>query len=86
MNKILKYNDKLNVISKNVKKYREDQNMSLSMLSNKLQLMGIDIPKSSLQNIESGKRIVKEYEFYALCKIFNISMEDMLKDFINEIK
>lgn len=86
MNKILKYNNKLNVISKNVKKYREAQNMSLSALSNKLQLMGIDIPKSSLQNIESGKRIVKEYEFYALCKIFNISMEDMLKDFINEIK
>lgn len=86
MNKMLKYNNKLNVISKNVKKYREAQNMSLSALSNKLQLMGIDIPKSSLQNIESGKRIVKEYEFYALCKIFNISMEDMLKDFINEIK
>lgn len=84
MNKILKYNDKLNVISNNVRKYREINNMSLSQLSNKLQLMGIDIPKPSLQNIESGKRIVKEYEFYALCKIFNVSMEDMLKDFIKD--
>ena len=85
MNKILKYNNKLNVISKNIKKYRELHKMSLSQLSNKLQLMGIDIPKSSLQNIEVGKRIVKEYEFYALCKIFNVSMEDMLKDFIKEL-
>lgn len=86
MNKILKYNNKLNVISQNVKKYRLSQNMSLSELSNKLQLIGIDIPKSSLQNIETGKRIVKEYEFYALCKIFNISMEEMLKDFIKELE
>lgn len=86
MNKILKYNGKLNMISKNIKKYRELNKMSLSQLSNKLQLMGIDIPKSSLQNIETGKRVVKEYEFYALCKIFNVSMEKMLEDFIKELE
>ena len=60
--------------------------MSLAELSNRLQLLGIDIPKSSLQNIESGKRIVKEYEFYAICKVFNISMEEMLYEFINELE
>lgn len=86
MNKILKYNGKLNMISKNIKRYRELNKMSLSQLSNKLQLMGIDIPKSSLQNIETGKRVVKEYEFYALCKIFNVSMEKMLEDFIKELE
>lgn len=86
MNKIIKYNDKLNVISKNVKKYRMQNKMSLAELSNRLQLLGIDIPKSSLQNIEAGKRIVKEYEFYAICKVFNISMEEMLYEFINELE
>lgn len=86
MNKIIKYNDKLNVISKNVKKYRMQNKMSLAELSNRLQLLGIDIPKSSLQNIESGKRIVKEYEFYAICKVFNISMEEMLYEFIKELQ
>ncbi len=86
MNKFIKYNGKLNVIGTNIKKYRELSNLSLAQLSNKLLLLGIDIPKSSLQNIESGKRVVKEYEFYALCKVFNVSMEDMLKDFIKEIE
>lgn len=85
MNKIIKYNNQLNVISNNVKKYRKLYNFSLTDLSNKLQLLGIDIPKSSLQNIENGKRIVKEYEFYALCNVFNISMEEMLKDFIDTL-
>lgn len=86
MNKMIKYNGKLNVIGEKVRKYRETEKLSLSQLSNKLLLLGVDIPKSSLQNIEVGKRVVKEYEFFALCKVFNVSMEDMLKDFIKEIE
>ena len=86
MSKIIKYsNEKLNTIGNKVKIYRENNNWSLSDLSNKLMLLGVDIPKPSLQNIENVKRIVKEYEFYALCKVFNISMEEMLKDFIKEL-
>ena len=79
---VKRYNGKLNVIGEKLRECREDNNLSLEKLSNKLQLMGIDIPKPSLQNIENGKRIVKEYEFYALCKVLDISMEEMLKDFI----
>ncbi len=86
MNKFIKYDDRLNVIGNTLRKYRESKNLSLSQLSNELMLMGIDIPKSSLQNIEVGKRVVKEYEFYALCSIFNVPMEEMLKDFINKLK
>lgn len=86
MNKLIKYNGKLNVIGNKIKKYRQIEHLSLSQLSNKLLLLGIDIPKSSLQNIETGKRVIKEYEFYAFCKVFNVSMEDMLKDFIKEIE
>ena len=86
MNRFIKYNGKLNVIGENVRRFREAEKLSLTQLSNKLLLLGIDIPKSSLQNIEMGKRVVKEYEFYALCKVFNISMEDMLRDFIKEIE
>lgn len=86
MNKFIKYNEKLNVIGGKIRKYRENNKWSLTDLSNKLMLLGIDIPKSSLQNIEMGKRVVKEYEFYALCKVFNVSMEEMLKDFIKKLR
>lgn len=86
MNKIIKYNGKLNVIGEKIKEYRITENLSLSQLSNKLLLIGIDIPKSSLQNIEVGKRVVKEYELCALCKIFNVSMEEIMKDFIKELE
>lgn len=86
MNKIIKYNGKLNVIGNKIRECRESENLSLSQLSAKLMLMGVDIPKSSLQNIEKGKRIVKEYEFCALCKFFNVPMEQMLLDFIKELE
>ena len=82
---VKRYNGKLNVIGNNVRRIREDKDMSLSQLSDKLQLLGVDVPKSSLQNIENGKRLVKEYEFYALCKVFGVSMEEMLDDFIKEL-
>lgn len=79
---VKRYNGKLNVIGEKLRECREDNNLSLEKLSNKLQLLGIDIPKPSLQNIENGKRIVKAYEFYGLCKVLDMSMEEMLKDFI----
>ena len=54
MNRFIKYNGKLNVIGENVRRFREAEKLSLTQLSNKLLLLGIDIPKSSLQNIEMG--------------------------------
>ncbi|MBO5348526.1 MAG: helix-turn-helix transcriptional regulator [Clostridia bacterium] len=86
MNKIIKYNGKLNVIGTKIKKIRLEHGWSLTQLSDQLMFLGFDIPKSSIDNIEKGKRVVKEYEFYALCKVFDISMEEMLKDFIKNLK
>lgn len=86
MNRIIKYDGKLNVIGDKVKSLRQQNNWSLSVLSDKLMLLGLDIPKSSINNIEKGKRVVREYEFYALCKVFNISMSEMLNTFIENLK
>ncbi len=88
MNKIIKFeNGKLNIIGDKVRQFREARDWSLTKLSDEIMLnTGVDIRKSSLQHIEKGKRVVKEYEFYALCKVFDVTMEEMLKDFINEVK
>ncbi len=86
MNRIIKYDGKLNVIGDKVKLLRQQNNWSLSVLSDKLMLLGLDIPKSSINNIEKGKRVVREYEFYALCKVFNVSMNEMLNTFIENLK
>lgn len=86
MKNITKYNDNLNVIGSKIKYYREINNLSLSQLSDKLQLLGIDIPKNSLQRIEKGKRIIKEYELAGLSKVLKVSTDELLKDFIKELE
>ena len=69
MNNSVKYNDKLNVIGEKLKYYRELNKLSQSQVSNRLQLIGIDIPKNSLQRLENGKRILRDYELAGFSKI-----------------
>lgn len=87
MNNSKKYNDKLNVIGLKIKYYREKNNWSLSELSDKLMLLcGIDIPKSSLQRIETGGRVIRDYELAGFSKVFKISPNTLLKDFLEELE
>ena len=81
-----KYNNKLNVSSQKIKELREKNNLSLSGLSTKLVLMGIDITKPSLHKLETGNRILKDYELYALSQVFKVPIEELLNDFITELK
>lgn len=73
-----KLNDKLNVISKNLIKYRTKQGLSQPDMCRKLALMGIPLYINDIYKIEHNKRTVKDYELYAFAKILNVSMEDLI--------
>ena len=74
-----KYNEKFNIISHNLKKYREQNNLSQEQLCNKLALLGITLYKMDIYRIENNKRTVKDFELWGLAKIFNIKVEDLLE-------
>ena len=76
-----KFENNLNVISNEMKKIRIEKKISLSLLSDKLMLMGIDISKQSLYRIENNKRSVRDYELYGIAKVLNISTDELLADF-----
>ncbi len=86
MNNITKYNDKLNVIGSAVRHHRIKNSLSQADLSNKLLLLGIDIPKNSIQRLESGNRIIKEYELAAISKVLNVSTDTLLADFMKGLE
>lgn len=86
MNNGTKYNGKLNVIGLKIRYFREKNGWSLSELSNKLMLQGIDIPKSSLQRMETGGRVIRDYELAGFSKVFKVSPNILLKDFLEEIE
>lgn len=54
--------------------------ISQRMLAEQLQLNGIDVDKNAVQRIESGQRFVTDIEIIALCKIFNISCDELLSN------
>ena len=77
-----KYNNQLNVTGKKIKELRVKNNLSLSGLSTKLALMGIDISKPSLHKLETGHRILKDYELFGLSMVFKVPIEDFISDFM----
>lgn len=85
MKNSVKYGNKLNVIGPTIRKYREKCNLSQAELSAKLLLLGIDIPKNSMQRLECGDRVIKDYELAGISKILNVSTDILLKDFIKDL-
>ena len=68
-------NSKLNIIGKNVKKYRLKAKLSQQELCDKLDLYGLNLYHSDIYLIEYGKRVVRDYEALALAKVFGISLD-----------
>ena len=81
-----KFDNNLNVISKNMKEIRTNKGISLAKLSDKLMLMGIDISKQSLYRIEKNERSVRDYELSAIALALEVSTDEILKSFIDVIK
>lgn len=76
---------KLNVVSDNIRHYRELNNLSYQKLSDMLMLYGIDIHKQAIYNIEKGIRTVVDYELCAFAKCFNITVNDLTDDFFSKL-
>ena len=86
MYKCSKYNEHLNVTARKINELRIKNNLSLSGLSTKLALIGIDISKPSLHKLETGQRILKDYELFGLSVIFDVPVEEFLSDFMDNLK
>lgn len=85
MKNSVRYDSKLNVIGSIIRSYREKCNLSQAELSAKLLLLGIDIPKNSIQRLECGNRIIKDYELGAIAKVLNVSPSTLLEDFMKKL-
>lgn len=65
-------------IGKNIRKLRENANLTQEMLSAKLQVEGCDITRSGLAKIEVGQRHLYPDEIIALRKILKTTYEELL--------
>lgn len=75
-----KLNNKLNIISANLSKYRNIRKMSQNAMCNQLALIGVTLYANDIYKIEHNKRTVKDYELYDFAKVLNVTCEQLLED------
>lgn len=77
--------EKQNMIGLNVAKRRTELKMSQQELSNKLELFGVYVCRGSISRIEDFSRTVTDIELYAISKVLNMSIDELLdKDIIDK--
>ena len=75
--KVKTLNGNLNIIGKNLRKYRRLKELSQPAICRELALLGVTMYISDIYEIEHGKKTVKDFEAFAFCKVLNISLEDL---------
>ena len=68
-----------NISGLRVKELRKALQISQRELSDRLQVVGLDIDKNAVQRIESGQRFVTDIVIISLAKVFSVTVEDLLK-------
>ena len=75
--KVKTLNGNLNIIGKNLRKYRRLKDLSQPAICRELDLIGVTMYISDIYEIEHGKKTVKDFEALAFCKVLGISLEDL---------
>ncbi len=68
---------KKNIIGHNVRRLRNEKNMSQLELSVKLELLGVYVCRGSVSRIEDGSRTVTDIELFAIAKVFDIPIDQL---------
>lgn len=78
--KTKKFNCCFNIIGSNIKKYRELNKFSQRDLSDKLSLLGVTLFNADISRIENNKLFIRDFELKAICKVLNISVEQLFEN------
>ena len=78
MSRIIDGNE-MNIVGNNVRKYRIAKKMSQQKLSNSLKLMGVYVCRGSVSRIEDKSRTVTDIELYALAKVLNVDINELIE-------
>ena len=67
-------------IGRNIQNIRMKKNMTQADVVGQLQLMGSSMSRSTLANIESGRRNIKASDLKALQKLFDVDYQVFFED------
>lgn len=61
-----------------MRRIREGKKLSQEQLAAWLQLEGLNINQKAISRIETGERVVADYELLYLAKVLRVRVEDLL--------
>lgn len=67
-------------IGRNIQNIRMNKNMTQQEVVSKVQLMGSMMSRSTLANIETGRRNIKASDLKALQVVFNVDYKEFFAD------
>ena len=79
--KLYKYdNNRCNISGNKIKELREQAGMSQEQLAAKLQLDGMNLNQKAISRIETGDRVIPDYELLFFSRIFHVSVSILLDE------
>lgn len=78
--KIYKPNGRCYISGNRVREAREKVGISQEQLAGRIQLAGLSITQKAISRIETGDRVVADYELHYLSKALGITIEYLLGD------
>lgn len=69
------YDNQKNISGERIRQLRKSNKLSQNQLAIKMQIEGVIMEQDVISRIESGQRILVDYELYALAQIFRVSSD-----------
>ncbi len=78
--KIYTYHGRCNLCGNNVRRFREDQSLTQDQLAARLQLLDIPLTQKAVSRIETGERVVADYELVFIAEALQVPVNRLLDD------
>lgn len=76
--KIYSYQGKKNLCGKQVRKYRKEMGVTQTEFAARLQLCNVILDQKAISRIELEERVVADYELWAMAKVLEVTIEDLI--------
>ena len=82
--KIYKYNGRCNASGENIRRIREQVKFSQEQLAARLQLKGLPLNQKAISRMETGDRVIADFELMLLAQALGVSICDLLENAVLE--
>ena len=76
--KVSKVDGKCNICGRRMRKIRKEHRMSQEQVAAMLQTSGLNITQKGISRMETGKRVIADYELKYLADVLQVSVYELL--------